>query len=93
MFKYYVILVLIMSIVDFFLMLADKRKAQKGKWRISEKTLLLVAAFGGSIGGFLGMKLVRHKTKHLKFTICIPLFMVLHILLGLAIMYFTMIRK
>ena len=45
----------------------DKWKAKHTKWRISEKTLLLVAAIGGSIGAWVGMKLWHHKTQHKKF--------------------------
>lgn len=57
----------------FLLMLADKRKAKKKLWRIPEVTLMTVAALGGSVGSLLGMYTVRHKTKHPKFTIGIPL--------------------
>lgn len=59
----------------------DKRKAQKKRWRIPEKTLLLTAFFGGSVGALIGMLGFRHKTKHAKFKICIPLFFLLHLIL------------
>ena len=72
---------LLMSVVTFFLYGADKRKAQKGKWRISESTLLLFSFLGGSLGAFLGMRAFRHKTQHWKFKILVPLFLVLHIAL------------
>ena len=61
----------------FLLMLADKHKARKNKWRIPEKTLLGVAALGGSIGSLAGMYAVRHKTQHPKFTIGIPVILAL----------------
>lgn len=51
----------------------DKWKAKHTKWRISEKTLLLVAAIGGSIGAWVGMKLWHHKTQHKKFKYGVPL--------------------
>lgn len=54
-------------------MLEDKRRARKKHWRISEATLLGVAALGGSIGCLIGMYTVRHKTLRPKFTIGIPL--------------------
>ena len=57
----------------FVLMLADKHKAKKNLWRIPEATLMTVAALGGSVGSLLDMYTVRHKTKHTKFTIGIPL--------------------
>ncbi len=77
----YAYLILINAIA-FFLMLADKRKAKKKKFRIPEATLMWSAALGGSIGALCGMYLVRHKTKHVKFTVGIPLILVLQILLA-----------
>ena len=49
---------------------------------IPESTLLLVAFLGGSLGALLGMELFRHKTKHAKFKVLVPLFLILHIALG-----------
>lgn len=72
---------LIINAVSFILMLADKRKAKKNAWRIPEATLMGVAAIGGSLGGMLGMQLFRHKTKHPKFSIGIPVLLALHIAL------------
>ena len=63
----------------------DKRKAQLGKWRIPESTLIMVAVLGGSIGAYAGMKIFRHKTKHLKFSLGIPTIIVLQIVLVLWI--------
>ena len=63
----------------FVLMLADKHKAKKKLWRIPEATLMTVAALGGSVGSLLGMYTVRHKTKHPKFTIGIPLLLAVRI--------------
>lgn len=57
----------------FVLMLADKQKAKKGAWRIPESTLIGVAMLGGSIGAIAGMYTFRHKTKHIKFTLGLPL--------------------
>ena len=73
---------LLINAIAFFLMLADKRKARKKQFRIPEATLMWSAALGGSIGGLCGMYLVRHKTKHVKFTVGIPLILVLQILLA-----------
>ena len=67
-------------------MLADKHKAKKKLWRISEATLMTVAAFGGSVGSLLGMYTVRHKTKHPKFTIGIPLLLALQIIAAIVVM-------
>ena len=70
---------LIINALGFALMLADKLKAKKKKWRIPEKTLLGVAAIGGSIGSLLGMYAFRHKTKHPKFTIGVPVILALQV--------------
>ena len=64
---------LIINAAGFLLMLVDKWKAKKNRWRVRESTLLLVAALGGSVGSLAGMYLFRHKTLHLKFTLGIPL--------------------
>ena len=64
---------LIINALGFLLMLVDKWKAKKNRWRVRESTLLLIAALGGSVGSLLGMYLFRHKTLHLKFTLGIPL--------------------
>jgi len=66
----------------FVLMLADKQKARKNRWRIPEATLIGVAAVGGSIGALLGMYTIRHKTKHPKFTIGVPVILTLQIVLA-----------
>lgn len=70
---------LIINAVAMSLMLADKLKAKHGKWRIPEATLMGVAAIGGSLGALLGMNIFRHKTKHPKFYIGIPMLLGVHI--------------
>lgn len=67
---------LLINAVGFLLMLVDKRKAQKKKWRIPEATLMGISLIGGSIGSLLGMYTFRHKTKHIKFYLGIPLILV-----------------
>ena len=60
----------------------DKKRARRHEWRISERTLFLLALAGGSVGAILGMLVFRHKTRHLKFRILVPLFLILHIALA-----------
>lgn len=59
----------ILSVITFFMYGIDKFKAQRGKWRISEKALLVSSFIGGAVGGFLAMQLFRHKTKHWYFNV------------------------
>lgn len=80
MFIYYLISI---NALAFLLMLADKRKAQKNRWRIPEFILMLMAALGGSVGILLGMNLIRHKTQHRKFTVGVPAILALQIVLVL----------
>lgn len=72
---------IIVNAAALLLMLVDKLKARHGAWRIPEATLLGAAAAGGSIGALIGMYLFRHKTRHLKFTVGIPLILIAQILL------------
>ncbi len=71
--KLILLYLLIINAIGFVLMLVDKHKARKNLWRIPEATLMSAAALGGSIGCLIGMYTVRHKTRHLKFTLGIPL--------------------
>ena len=77
---------LIINALAFLLMLVDKWKAKKNRWRIRESTLMLVAALGGSVGSLLGMYAVRHKTQHLKFTVGIPLILAAQCLIAVLVM-------
>ena len=65
----FLIVFAVISVVNFFMYGIDKRKAKKGKWRISEKVLLLTSFFGGAVGGFTAMQLFRHKTQHWYFNV------------------------
>lgn len=69
---------LIINIVTFLIYGVDKWKAKHNAWRISERTLLLTALLGGSIGALVGMYVFHHKTKHAVFRILIPLFVIFH---------------
>jgi len=70
----------IINALGFVLMLADKHKARKNLWRIPEATLFGVAAIGGSLGCIAGMYTVRHKTKHLTFTVGMPLILAVQVI-------------
>lgn len=79
---------ILINAAAFIFMLVDKRKAQKGVWRISESTLINLAIFGGSIGAIAGMKLFRHKTKHPKFYIGLPVILVIQLILAAGVIYY-----
>ena len=79
---------LIVNAAALLLMLADKWKAQQKDRRIRENVLITAAVIGGSIGIWAGMYLFRHKTRHLKFALGIPVILALQILIGMCIYQF-----
>lgn len=81
------IYLILVNAIAFLLMLIDKQKAKKKKWRIPEATLMGSAAIGGSIGALAGMYTFRHKTKHPKFTIGVPVILVLQLILAVAVIW------
>lgn len=90
--KYYALWFGVMNLLDFVLMGIDKQLARRHKWRIAEKTLLCVAALGGSLGSFLGMYLFHHKTKHPQFYITLPILLVLHTALTGVLLYLGILK-
>ena len=73
--------IVVINLVSFMMFGIDKYKARRGQWRISEATLLAVAAIGGSIGVWMGMKVWHHKTLHSKFRYGVPIMLLVHIAL------------
>ena len=76
-----VLYLILINAAGFVFMLTDKYKAQNKLRRTPEAVLLLVAAIGGSLGSLLGMYAIRHKTKRTKFTVGIPVLLLLHCLI------------
>ncbi|MBQ8804628.1 MAG: DUF1294 domain-containing protein [Tyzzerella sp.] len=76
-----IIYLIIINIIAFLAYGLDKWKAKRGSWRIPEKTLLLLAVFGGSIGAFAGMRVFHHKTQKAKFFLGVPIIFVLQIII------------
>ena len=72
---------IVINLVSFALMGIDKRRAQRGAWRVSEKALFLTTACFGGLGGFLGMKVFYHKTKHWYFRVFFPVLLVVQIVI------------
>ena len=79
MHQYSMYYLLAINALSFLLYGLDKYKAKKGKWRISEATLLMMAVIGGSIGAWAGMLLWHHKTMHKKFKYGIPVIIILQV--------------
>lgn len=73
---------LLINLITFAVYGYDKSCARRGAWRVPEIRLLLLAAVGGSVGALGAMFLFRHKTKHLKFTIGVPVILGLQVFLG-----------
>ena len=83
--KYFLLYLLLIYAAAFLLMLVDKLKAKKNRWRIPERTLFGSALLGGSIGALLGMYTFRHKTKHLSFTLGMPAILIAQVALAIWI--------
>ena len=64
--------VIVINVITLMIYGIDKWKAKHSKWRIPEATLLIMAAVGGSIGAWTGIKLFHHKTLHKKFKYGVP---------------------
>ena len=76
-----VIYLIVMNAAAFLVMLADKNRAKKKLWRVPEAVLFILALLGGSLGIWAGMYLGRHKTRHGKFVLGIPLILIMQIVL------------
>jgi len=74
---------LVMNVVGLVIMGEDKKRAKRHQYRISERTLWLIALFGGAIGSTAGMQFYRHKTKHVSFKIGFPILAIVEIILFL----------
>ena len=75
------IYLVVVSIIAVILTIHDKSAAKRRKWRVSEASLLLTGLAGGALAEFITMKIIRHKTQHIKFMLGLPAEMVLHIVL------------
>lgn len=83
--KYILLYLIFINLLSAVICIADKLAAIRHKRRISEKTLWLLSVFGGSVGMYLTMHIIRHKTLHKRFMIGIPLVIILQIVLILLL--------
>jgi uncharacterized membrane protein YsdA (DUF1294 family) len=86
------VLVVLMSIISFFLFVNDKKKAEKGQMRTKEKTLLMSAVLNGSYGAFIGRKVAHHKTDkgYFSFTIYFGMLAQTCVIVLLAVLAFVL---
>ncbi len=78
--EYILIYFAVISFVTSIITVYDKKAAKKRtKHRVSEKVLFLLAIMGGSLAEYLTMLKIRHKTKHKRFMIGLPIIMVLQV--------------
>ena len=87
--KNILIYLVVINLMAFLAMWWDKRRAQKGEWRISEAGLFTLVLLGGGIGGIAGMYTFRNKKKKLRFTIGFPTILITEIVL---VIYFIFIK-
>lgn len=79
--EYLLISLAAINVFTFLTYGVDKRRAKRGAWRVSEKTLFLLPLLGGSVGAIAGMKVFHHKTKHWYFKYGLPLILILQLAL------------
>ena len=79
--KILLIYLLLLNIGNFMLFGWDKQRARRGEWRSRESSFFLLALLGGALGGWLGMRVFHHKTRHLKFRWGFPLIILLQLCL------------
>ena len=85
--KFLLYYILAINLYGIFVMYSDKNKSQKGRWRTPESTIFTIAAAFGALGIFMGMRLFRHKTKHKKFVIGIPLILIVELFIFFKYIY------
>ena len=79
--EYLVIYISIINIISFLVMYYDKKRSIKHKWRVPESRLFLYASIFGSLGIWIGMYIFRHKTKHVRFVLGVPIILVIQLII------------
>ena len=85
LYNFLLVYIILISVISAMACIIDKLSAINGGWRISERTLLLLCLLGGSVMMFIVMRIIRHKTRHNKFMLGIPLIILLQIAIILAV--------
>lgn len=79
------IYLILINLIAVIVTIYDKLCAVRRRWRVKESTLLLLSALGGSISMYITMLLIRHKTRHIKFMLGIPLILIFQLLIAILI--------
>lgn len=79
------IYLILINLITVIVTIYDKLCAVKRRWRVKESTLLLLSALGGSISMYITMLLIRHKTRHIKFMLGIPLILIVQLIIAFLI--------
>ena len=85
--KAFLLFYLIIAVVSVILTVHDKSAARKGAWRVPEATLMGIGFIGGALPMLITMKLIRHKTRHIKFMVGLPLEIILHVAIIVVAVY------
>ena len=90
--KLEIIIPIYLAVINLFAIIitvADKRRAARHKWRVSESALLIVSALGGAVGMYITMLLIRHKTRKLKFMLGIPVIFFTELIAALFVLNYA----
>ena len=90
--KLEIIIPIYLAVINLFAIIitvADKRRAARHKWRVSESALLIVSALGGAVGMYITMLLIRHKTRKLKFMLGIPVIFFTELIAALLVLNYA----
>lgn len=79
------IYLILINLIAVIVTIYDKLCAVKRRWRVKESTLLILSALGGSISMYITMILIRHKTRHIKFMLGIPLILIVQLIIAFLI--------
>ena len=79
------IYLILINLISVIITIYDKHCAVKRRWRVKESTLLILSVSGGSVGMYITMLLIRHKTRHLKFMLGIPMILILQLVIAFTI--------
>lgn len=77
----FIIYICIISLISIIVTVCDKHFAIHRKWRVRESTLLILSALGESVAMYITMQLIRHKTRHIKFMLGIPIIFIIQLII------------